>query len=209
MAQYKSEYTNSMVGSPGCAYKTSCSSGGPIMTHLSGDPIMTHLSGDPTMTHLRRPGTTSGVFLTPDYAGIGYDALTHGVSSGCQQYFNIQDAYGSGAGNCMTSYTSRACGGCNGGAVGKGMDWVCSTGKCVGVHKGAQRPPGDVYRTKHQCQSNCKPMPGEGMDWVCSTSQLGGGKCVGVHKGTHPYPPGVKYPTSYQCHENCKPGQHR
>ena len=144
MAQYKSEYTNSAVGSPGCAYKTSCSSGGSTMPPL-------------------RPGTTSGVFLTPNYGGIGYDALTHGVAGGCQQYFNIQDAYGSGAGNCKTSYTSRACGGCNGGgAVGEGMDWVCSTsqlggGKCVVVHKGAQRPPGAVYPTSYQCQANCKP----------------------------------------------------
>jgi hypothetical protein len=42
------------------------------------------------------------------------------------------------------------------------MDWVCSTsqlggGKCVGVHKGDQRPPGAVYPTSYQCQANCKP----------------------------------------------------
>ena len=143
MAQYKSEYTNSAVGCSGCAYNTSCSSGSRTMTQL-------------------RPGTTSGVFITPDYGGIGYDALTHGVTGGCQKYFNIQDAYGSGAGNCKTSYTSRACGGCNdhpGG--GKGMDWVCTTsqlggGKCVGVHKGARKPPGAVYPTSYQCQANCK-----------------------------------------------------
>jgi len=144
MAQYKSEYTNSAVGCAGCAYKTSCSSGSTTMTQL-------------------RPGTTSGVFITPNYGGIGYDALTHGVTGGCQQYFNIQDAYGSGAGNCKTSYTSRACGGCNGDPpVGKGVDWVCTTsqlggGKCVGVHKGAQRPPGAVYPTSYQCHANCKP----------------------------------------------------
>jgi hypothetical protein len=146
MAQYKSEYTNSAVGCSGCAYNTSCSSGSRTMTQL-------------------RPGTTSGVFITPDYGGIGYDALTHGVTGGCQKYFNIQDAYGSGAGNCKTSYTSRTCGGCNGdGAVGKGMDWVCTTPllggqrKCVGVQRGTHPyPPGDVYHTSKQCQDNCKP----------------------------------------------------
>lgn len=146
MAQYKSEYTNSAVGSPGCAYQTNrCSNGNSTMPPL-------------------RPGTTSGVFLTPDYAGIGYNALTHGVAGGCQQYFNIQDAYGAGAGNCNTTYTSRLCGGCGGGEVGQGMDWVCTTnskllggGKCVGVHKGAQRPPGQVYNTYYECQAKCKP----------------------------------------------------
>lgn len=166
MAQYKSEYTNSAVGSPGCAYKTGC---GRTMTHLFNpyptDGLLPHTH---THTHLSNLTPTrlrneTGVFLTPDYAGIGYDALTHGVSGGCQQYFNIQDAYGYGAGKCKTSYTSRACGCDDYNGVGKGMDWVCTGskllggGKCVGVHKGAQRPPGAVYPTSYECQANCKP----------------------------------------------------
>jgi hypothetical protein len=144
MAQYKSEYTNSAVGSPACAYKTNSCSG-----------------GNPTMPSMR-DGQPSGVFVTPDYQSIGYDALTHGIKGGCQSYFNIQDAYGSGAGNCTTTYTTRMCGGCGGGGGGRGMDWVCTNsqlggGKCVGVHKGAHRPPGDVYPTSYQCKANCKP----------------------------------------------------
>ena len=102
------------------------------------------------MTQLR-PGTTSGVFLTPDYAGIGYDALTHGVSGGCQQYFNIGDAYGSGAGNCMTSYTSRACGGCNGGG-GSGQGWKCNSSKGRCENNGHPGAPG-VFQTAYQCQA--------------------------------------------------------
>ena len=188
MAQYKSEYTNSAVGNCCSAYKTNCSSGSPIKTYLRGH--------QPT-----------GVFLTPDYAGIGYDALTHGVAGGCQKHFNFRDAYGYGARNCKTSYTSRTCGCNDDGAVGKGMDWVCSTGKCVGVHKGAQRHHGDVYHSKSTCQANCDGNVGKGYDWVCSTSQLGGGKCVSVRRGTHPYPHGDVYHTFPACKANCKPGQ--
>lgn len=61
-------------------------------------------------------GTTSGVYLTPDYAAPGYDTLTHGDTvPGCSSYFNIVNAYGAGAANCSTSYTTRLCGaGCGG-----------------------------------------------------------------------------------------------
>lgn len=104
MAQYKSEYSKPTVGGNVGGYSSlGCYSG-----------------SNATMPHLQ-PGTKSGVHLTPDYTGISYSALTHGVQGGYKQYFNIQDAYGSGASNCSTSYTSRLCGGgCSGGKSGSG-----------------------------------------------------------------------------------------
>ena len=69
-----------------------------------------------------QPGTTAGVFITPNYGAIGYDTLLHGKRiPGCGSYFNIVDAYGKGAATCSTSYTTRMCGGgCGGGGKGKG-----------------------------------------------------------------------------------------
>ena len=56
---------------------------------------------------------TAGQYIVPGYAAIGYDALTHGnAGGGCNNYFNIEQAYGAGAGSCSTSYSARACGGC-------------------------------------------------------------------------------------------------
>ena len=57
---------------------------------------------------------TAGQYVVPGYAAIGYDALTHGNAGGCNNYFNIEQAYGAGAGSCSTSYSVRACGGCSG-----------------------------------------------------------------------------------------------
>lgn len=93
-AQYKSEYSKPTVHSAPCQYAN----------------LGCYTGSNHTMPTLK-PGTTSGVYLTPNYGAIGYNALTHGVPSGCKQYFNIQDAYGHGAGNCKTTYTSRLCGG--------------------------------------------------------------------------------------------------
>ena len=60
---------------------------------------------------------TAGQYVVPGYAAIGYDALTHGnAGGGCNNYFNIEQAYGAGAGSCSTSYSARACGGCSGGS---------------------------------------------------------------------------------------------
>ena len=60
---------------------------------------------------------TAGQYVVPGYAAIGYDALTHGNGGGgCNNYFNIEQAYGAGAGSCSTSYSARACGGCSGGS---------------------------------------------------------------------------------------------
>jgi hypothetical protein len=76
-----------------------------------------------TLSNLRSnssgtPAGTVGQYVVPGYPAIGYDALTHGnAGGGCNNYFNIEQAYGAGAGSCSTSYSARACGGCAGGAA--------------------------------------------------------------------------------------------
>ena len=69
-----------------------------------------------TLNNLRsNAGIVPGQYIVPNYEAIGYDALTHGnAGGGCNNYFNIEQAYGSGAGSCSTSYSVRACGGCAG-----------------------------------------------------------------------------------------------
>jgi hypothetical protein len=93
-AQYNSEYSKPTINSSACQYTNLGSYNG---CNSSMPPL--------------KPGVTSGVYLTPNYGAIGYDALTHGITGNCANYFNIQDAYGSSAGNCSTTYTSRLCGG--------------------------------------------------------------------------------------------------
>lgn len=98
MAQYNSEYVGPTVSGSSCSYATLGCYQGP----------------NSTMAALR-PGTTAGVYVTPNYGAIGYDTLSHGKVPGCGGYFSIQSAYGSGAGSCSTSYTSRLCNaGCGG-----------------------------------------------------------------------------------------------
>ena len=90
-AQYKSEYSQPMVGAA-CGYNT-------LGCYLGSNNAM------PTM----RPGSTT---VVPTYGGpIGYNSLTNGKTPGCMPYFNMASAYGSGAGSCNTSYTTRLCGG--------------------------------------------------------------------------------------------------
>ena len=79
----------------------------------SYNTLRTYNGCSSTMPKLN-PGQASGVYLTPNYSSIGYDALTHGGSGGCGSYFDIKAAYGKGAGSCKTSYTQRLCkGGCS------------------------------------------------------------------------------------------------
>jgi hypothetical protein len=190
MAQYNSEYSQSTVGSPACNYST----------------LKCYLGSNPTMASLK-PTSSAGVYVTPNYASIGYDALTHGVGPSCKSYFNIQDAYGPGADSCMTSYTTRLCGSGCGGGVGKGTEWVCKDddNTCVGVHKGTLYPPGKVFDTSYQCQAGCGGGggKGKGTEWVCRDDDS---TCVGVHKGTL-YPPGKVFDTSYQCQAGCGGGK--
>lgn len=93
-AQYKSEYYSGAVKGPGCSYNTNCN----------------YYGQGGTMASLR-PGTVSGKMIVPGYQPIGYDALTHGKVGSCQQYFSIEDAYGSA--KDAATYQTRLCnGGC-------------------------------------------------------------------------------------------------
>lgn len=92
-AQYRSEYSKPTVASNACAYNS----------------LGSYLGSNSTMPPVKS-GAVSGVYVTPNYSAIGYNALTHGTPPGCQQYFSITDAYGKGAGSCNTSYTRRLCG---------------------------------------------------------------------------------------------------
>lgn len=53
---------------------------------------------------------TKGVYITPVWGGIGYDALINKVPN-CSGYFDINSAYGANAGNCQTTYRTSLCGG--------------------------------------------------------------------------------------------------
>ena len=118
---YGKEYMGSTVGSRSCSYQT-----------LAGN------CGNNTMAALA-PGTTSGTFIVPSYGAIGYDTLNHGRKvPGCGTYFNIMDAYGAGAANCQTSYTTRLCGGGNCGGGGSGTAYKCVSGSCQQAHPGTQ-----------------------------------------------------------------------
>lgn len=93
MAQYKSEYSRPSVAcDSGCGYNS-------LGCYYGERSVMPAL----------RAGTTKNVFVVPQYSAIGYDALTHGQSGSCQQYFNIMSAYGKDAGSCQTRYSTRLC----------------------------------------------------------------------------------------------------
>ena len=146
--QYKSEYTAPIVGSSSCSYNT--------LGHYYG--------ANSTMAALK-PSATKNTYITPAYAAIGYDALTHGNSGGCGSHFNIHNAY-PGSDKCQTTYSTRMCsnagdngsnGGGNGG--GKGLGWTCQRGSGVITphctrtgHLGAQ----GVFGSSYQCQQSCK-----------------------------------------------------
>ena len=56
------------------------------------------------------PATTvAGRYVVPDFATIGYNALTHGDTPSCSGYFDITNAYGKGAESCNTQFMMRAC----------------------------------------------------------------------------------------------------
>lgn len=135
---YGNEYNNNVVSSSACNYNS----------------LGCYLGANSTMPPVKA-GQTSGVYLTPNYSAIGYNALTHGTPPGCQQYFSITDAYGKGAGSCNTSYTRRLCGGCNGGGGGgQSSGWKCNTntGKCQAGGRLGER---GVFGSAYQCQQNC------------------------------------------------------
>ena len=131
------EYSKSMVGGPACGYA----------------PLGCMLTSNSTMAPLR-PGTTSGVYSTPNYRAIGYDALTYGGAS-CTSHPNIMNAYGAGAGSCNTTYTNRLCGGCNvpGGTQGYKCNQFmreCQPGGRLGEQ--------GVYGNLAECNNRCKQL---------------------------------------------------
>ena len=93
---------------------------------------------------------TSGVYLTPVYGGLSYDALTHGQPQG-YGYFDITNAYGAGADNCQQTYTQRLCGGVG---VGSRPGWKCNqqSGTCA---PGGNRGQQGVFGNKAQCNKGC------------------------------------------------------
>jgi hypothetical protein len=97
MATHKSEYSNSIVGNYGCTYKSLCGLGCNTQASVS----------------LNAPNSQ---LIIPNYSAVGYNTLSAKVPS-CTSYSNIENAYGSGAGGCNTSYATRLCSGasCNGG----------------------------------------------------------------------------------------------
>ena len=184
MAQYKSEYSNTSVNSSPCAYTQLGSYLGSNSPH--------HLNAGPS----------SGSMVVPQWGAIGYDALTHGGAAGsCNSYFNINHAYGYGAGNCHTKYTRRLCGGCD--EPGSGTKYVCqkSGDGCTPVHKGTRYPPGTVYNTSEGCEKGCHDIGG-GSHWVCEKSGKG---CTEVHNGSLA-PEGHLYNSRNGCEKGCKQG---
>jgi len=88
-----SEYANASVGSSPCTYNT-----------------LGNYSAKAGMGPAVAKGTVVGRQIIPQYGAIGYKTLLHGDGTpSCNGYFNIQSAYGSGSGNCSTSYVSRVC----------------------------------------------------------------------------------------------------
>ena len=56
-------------------------------------------------------GNVSGYYVVPRWSAPGYATLTHNQKyPSCSGFFNIQSAYGRGAGACNTSFSQRLCG---------------------------------------------------------------------------------------------------
>jgi hypothetical protein len=114
MSSNNSEYNNNIVGYSGCSYSSLCA-----------------LGSNSTMAPLPI-GSVQGMYPTPNYRAITYDALTGGKVGSCTRYFNIQDAYGAGSDNCGTQYTNRSCSsGCDvgpGEGPGAASGWQCMPG---------------------------------------------------------------------------------
>ncbi len=54
--------------------------------------------------------TMQNVYLVPNFSSIGYNALTHGLTTPtCSGFFNITNAYGKGANNCNAQYVKQSC----------------------------------------------------------------------------------------------------
>ena len=87
--------SNVSVNGPSCAYSSLSN------YNSSSKRAMGHPQVSPT--------TVQGMYIVPDYAMIGYNALTHGDTPSCAGYFTINGAYGKNANNCSTKYMKRLC----------------------------------------------------------------------------------------------------
>ena len=91
--------SESTVNGPSCSYVS--------LSNYNGAQRNARSMG---MPHV--PATTvSGRYVVPDFATIGYNALTHGHSEtpSWSGYFDIKTAYGPGAESCNTQFMMRAC----------------------------------------------------------------------------------------------------
>jgi hypothetical protein len=90
------ENSNVSVNGPSCSYNTLNNYNGYSKRGINHPQVA--------------PTTTSGIYIVPDYASIGYNALTHGGQGpSCAGYFTIDGAYGKNANNCSTKYMTRVC----------------------------------------------------------------------------------------------------
>ena len=67
-----------------------------------------------TLASARSAEATSDYYVVPEYSAPGYEALTHGVTGnekcqGANGFFNINQAYGAGAGQCNQQYYKSPC----------------------------------------------------------------------------------------------------
>lgn len=53
--------------------------------------------------------TTQGSYIVPQWNAISYDSLTGDIPT-CSGFATIESAYGTGAGNCQTTYRTTLCG---------------------------------------------------------------------------------------------------
>ena len=90
-----SENSNVSVNGPSCSYNSLSNYNGYSKRGMNHPQVA--------------PTTTSGMYIVPDYAAIGYNALSHGGSPSCAGYFTINSAYGVNANNCSTKYMKRLC----------------------------------------------------------------------------------------------------
>lgn len=99
MSTVSSDYVNYAAGSSACSYAP--------LGKYTGDYSM----GVPFQGKL-----SNGNYIVPTWSAIGYDDLTNKVPN-CSGYFDVNSAYGSGAGNCQTTYRTSLCGGGGGGGL--------------------------------------------------------------------------------------------
>ena len=92
MSTVSSDYVNYAAGGASCSYSS-----------------LGQYTGDYSMGVPFQGKVVSGSFVVPSWGSIGIDDLTNKTPN-CSGYFNVTTAYGAGAGNCQTTYTTKLCG---------------------------------------------------------------------------------------------------